>query len=89
MATNISFNQDLRHDKLIAIVKEIIQGLKGLASNNVMHMLLKVIPVDNLITDGRAWYKSLLESHQLPPAVPSDDLKNKLVIATTRTMNKC
>ena len=88
MATNISFNQDLRHDKLIAIVKEIIQGLKDPASNDIMHMLLKGIPVDNLITDGRARYKSLLESHQLPPAVPSDDLKNKPVVATARTMNK-
>jgi len=88
MAINISFNQDLRHDKLIAVVKEIIQGLKSPASNDIMHMVLEDIPVDNLITDGQAWYKSLLESHQLPPAVPSDDLKNKLVITTTRTMNK-
>jgi hypothetical protein len=88
MATNISFNQDLRHDKLITIVKEIIQGLKGPASNDIMHMLLKRIPAHNLTTDGRARYKSLLESHQLPPAVPSDDLKNKPVVATTRTMNK-
>jgi hypothetical protein len=88
MATDISFNQDLRHDKLIAIVKEIIQGIKGPASKDIMDMVREGIPVHKLISDGRARYKSLLEYNQLPPAVPSDDLKNKPVVATIPTISK-
>src|SRR6267154_1790773 len=50
VVTDLSCNRGLRHDKLITIVKEIIQGIKG--TNDMLYMLGKGIPVDNLVQNG-------------------------------------
>jgi len=83
ISTNLSFNQDLCHDKLITIVKEIIQGM---GKSDVLHM-----PMHNLVKKGQDRYMSLLRSKQLPPVVP-DDLKNNPIISTiptVPTVSKC
>ena len=86
VVTDLSCNRGLRHDKLITIVKEIIQGIKG--TNDMLYMLGKGIPVNNLVQNGRDRYESVLRYNQLPPAVPSDDdLKNKPVVPTIPTIS--
>ena len=82
ISTNLSFNQDLRHDKLITIVKEIIEGMD---KNDILHMASKRMPVHDLVQKGRDRYTSLLRSRQLPPIVP-DDLKNNPIISTIPTV---
>ena len=86
ISTNTSFNQDLHHDKLITIVKEIIQGIKG--KSNILHMANRSIPVDNLVKKGQDWYASVLRSRQLPPVVPND-LKNNPINSIIPTISKC
>jgi hypothetical protein len=83
IATDMSFNQDLRHDKLITIVKEIIQGIEG--KSDILHMASSKLPLDDLVKKGRDRYKSVLRSRQLPPVVP-DDLKNKPINSTIPTV---
>jgi hypothetical protein len=85
ISTDASFNQDLRHDKLITIVKEIIQGIKG--KSDILHMANRSIPVDNLVKKGRDRYTSVLRSRQLPPVVP-DDLNNNPIDSIIPTISK-